>query len=159
MEILNIIDLRKAESKKIVQFQDKFELEVPIWTNYVTLDSFELALYCWENEPYYDSDVYVTDDDSEFKILPYSIIIDGEFEPICEKVKRIYNIRKDVLNMDIDMWKKFGLNGSYVGTAEYFLNAIGLPGALSAKCNEEETDFFDEIYKIHRNNYEQCDSN
>lgn len=158
MRILNILDLRKANLTKIVQFQEKFELEIPIWANFVSLDKREdtIEIYCWEEEPYYDKcdKCYcqnVSYQNSEYEQLQYSVITDGEFEPVCEKVKTIYEVRKDVLNMNIEQWQKYDiLFLNYRGTAEWFLTNIGLPGSLSAKCNEQETEFFDEIYRLYR---------
>lgn len=167
MKILNILDLRKVNPTKIIKFQEKFELEVPIWANFVTIDKTYtnwknvdgngkfICLFCWEKKPYYDNfeNIYYQNDnfpDSEYTQLQYSVVVDGKFEPM---LKTIYEIRRDILNMPIDMWNKFEVEFGkmhYRGTAEWFLKNIGLPGSLSAKCNEQETEFFKEIYRLNR---------
>ena len=66
----------------------------------------------------------------------------------------IYHIRHEVLNMDLTMWSKLRKLAKgppiWVGSAKDFLLHIGLPGGLSAKFNKEESLFFDEIYRLHR---------
>lgn len=162
MKILNIINHNKPLMTKIVEFQEKFELQVPIWTQYITIDelSGKIEITCWEHKPFFDNELkgYCQNEsyyESEYLILKqYEIVIDGDFEPICEKVKKIYEVRREVFNMVFDMWNTtFDKDWrSYRGTVEYFLKNIGLPSALTAKCNEEETEFFDEIYKLQRGN-------
>jgi hypothetical protein len=62
---------------------------------------------------------------------------------------RVYTVRLAVLDLTREQWE--GLSAyAYLGTAEEFLAAHGLPGGLSAKFNEEERAFFDEIYQLHR---------
>lgn len=58
-------------------------------------------------------------------------------------------VRRSVLNMDIDMWRKLG-PGDFTGTAAEFLTDIGLPGGLSALYSDSEREFFREIYEIAR---------
>lgn len=69
----------------------------------------------------------------------------------------IYQIRHEVLNMDITMWDKLRRISKdsppiWVGSAKDFLARIGLPGGSSAKYNLEESLFFEEIYRLHREN-------
>ena len=63
---------------------------------------------------------------------------------------RGFIVRRDVLNMNIGQWVKFGKQEAFIGTAECFLDAYGLPGGLSAKFTQEERDFFDELYVLYR---------
>jgi len=62
---------------------------------------------------------------------------------------KVYHIRRDVLNLTLSEWGLLG-DGDYTGSVEKFLNEIGLPNGFSAKYNEEEREFFDEIYKLYR---------
>jgi hypothetical protein len=60
-------------------------------------------------------------------------------------------IRRRVLNMPLEMWNR--LDAVYPGeeftaSAQEFLEKVGLPGALSAYLNDEESKFFDEIYAM-----------
>jgi hypothetical protein len=64
-----------------------------------------------------------------------------------------YRIRREVLDMTIEEWGKLDkLNKSEVIniSPEWFLDHVGLPGGASAKFDEEERKFFDEIYSLWR---------
>jgi hypothetical protein len=61
-------------------------------------------------------------------------------------------VRREVLNMPSKMWDRldneYGTTPEFNTTPSMFLLNVGLPGALSAKLNSEEKQFFDQIYKI-----------
>jgi len=65
-------------------------------------------------------------------------------------METIYTIRTRVLDMPMDMWVKFrDLYGEveiFETTKPQFLENVGLPGGLSARYNEEEKRFFEQIY-------------
>ena len=63
---------------------------------------------------------------------------------------KIFEVRREVLNLNIDQWIKFGKQEKFIGTIEDFLDTYGLPSGLTAKYNEDEQVFFDEIYALHR---------
>jgi len=67
--------------------------------------------------------------------------------------KKKYIVRPSVLDMPLGMWIKFHNNyaeGPFEGTAIDFIETIGLPGGLGTRYNEEEKEFFNEIYGIWR---------
>ena len=66
---------------------------------------------------------------------------------------KVFKIRVLILNISIDMWAKYhSLHGpgDYTGTTSNFLDTIGLPSGMSARYNEQEKEFFEEIYKLWR---------
>lgn len=65
--------------------------------------------------------------------------------PVSE---REYLIRASVLNLTGKQW--WACPGDYRGTATKFLESFGLPSGLSAKFNDQERDFFTEIYELNR---------
>ena len=68
---------------------------------------------------------------------------------------KTYTIRLSVLNMTKDGWNvvsQRGIDSSITISASDFLRDFGLAGALTAKCNEEEREFFDELYELYRGN-------
>ncbi len=62
----------------------------------------------------------------------------------------MYEIRREVLNMPLEMWRKLPEGETIHVSAEDFLREIGLPGGLSAKFTEQERMFFDDIYALSR---------
>jgi hypothetical protein len=74
--------------------------------------------------------------------------------PLSKEDDHIMKIRRNVLNMSWKMWKKlgdvYGTEDEIKTTPEEFLNKVGLPGGSSIYYNEEETRFFEEIYKMAR---------
>jgi len=66
---------------------------------------------------------------------------------------KTYTIRLSVLNMTKDMWDvadRQAIDSSLTISASDFLRDFGLAGVLTAKCNEEELEFFDELYELNR---------
>jgi len=66
-------------------------------------------------------------------------------------MEKQYVIKSYILDMTIEMWDKFHAiceDHQFVGTAAEFLDTIGLPSGLSARFNQEEKQFFDEIYQL-----------
>lgn len=64
-----------------------------------------------------------------------------------------YTIRLSVLNMPKHAWdivSQRNIDSSLTISASDFLRVFGLAGALTAKCNAEEQEFFDELYELYR---------
>lgn len=59
-------------------------------------------------------------------------------------------IRREILNMPLRMWQKLPAGEVVETTAEAFLADIGLPGGDTAKFNEQEAAFFENIYALSR---------
>ena len=62
---------------------------------------------------------------------------------------KLYTIRKEVFNADIKQWEKINNlcanTESMVVTPQQFYSYVGYCGALTAKCNEDEMEFFNII--------------
>jgi hypothetical protein len=68
---------------------------------------------------------------------------------------KTYTIRLSVLNMTKYAWdivSQRNIDSTLTISASDFLRDFGLAGALTAKCNEEEREFFDELYELYRGN-------
>lgn len=69
-------------------------------------------------------------------------------------MSRIYSVRRFVLLLPMEMWvtldRVIGKQDEIHTTAEGFLDSIGLPAGKSAFYTDEEREFFEEIYDIHK---------
>ncbi len=61
-------------------------------------------------------------------------------------------IRRKILNMPIKMWDRldeiFGIEKCFEVTPNEFLHIIGLPGVSTIIPNQDEQEFFKQIYAI-----------
>ena len=75
---------------------------------------------------------------------------------MMDKFDEGYKVRKEVLNMSIELWDNFDClaegGDSIITTPRAFLEKVGLAGGLSAKFNDQEREFFDSLYELRRNN-------
>ena len=56
-----------------------------------------------------------------------------------------YTIRRNVLNMTMNQWDKFGKRKTWTGTVSQWFKLYGLCGCLSERRNEQEKEFFNSL--------------
>jgi hypothetical protein len=71
----------------------------------------------------------------------------------CDVRMKKYTIRREVLNVPMDMWnlliEHYGKNFTeFVASPESFVSIFGLPSGMSALYNDEEKEFFEKVYKL-----------